>query len=54
MVVTLVLLYLRDNVCQNYNDAFEFAKIIYKILVGLLFSGHGVYSHVAVGRLNRK
>jgi len=39
----LVLHYLNDILCKNYNYTFVFAKVIPKTLLVPFFSGHGVY-----------
>jgi len=39
----LVLHYLNDILCKNYNYMFVFAKVIPKTLLVPFFSGHGVY-----------
>jgi len=38
----LVLHYLNDILCKNYNYMFVFAKVIPKTLLVPFFSGHGV------------
>jgi len=38
----LVLHYLNDILCKNYNYVFVFAKVIPKTLLVPFFSGHGV------------
>jgi len=40
--VSLVLHYLSDILCKNYNYMFVFAKVIPKTLLVPFFSGHGV------------
>jgi len=40
----LVLHYLNDILCKNYNYMFVFAKVIPKTLLVPFFSGHGVYT----------
>ena len=42
--VSLVLHYLNDILCKNYNYVFVFAKVIHKTLSVPFFSGHGVYA----------
>jgi len=41
----LILHYLNDILCKNYNYMFVFAKVIPKTLLVPFFSGHGVYSN---------
>jgi len=47
----LVLHYLNDILCKNYNYMFVFAKVIPKTLLVPFFSGHGVVFYVRVALL---
>jgi len=47
--VSLVLHYLNDILCKNYNYMFVFAKVIPKTLLVPFFFGHGVVDWVSKG-----
>jgi len=48
----LVLHYLNDILCKNYNYMFVFAKVIPKTLLVPFFSGHGVLRSLASSLFN--
>jgi len=52
--VSLVLHYLSDILCKNYDYMFVFAKVIPKTLLVPFFSGHGVYDEAMVKEATAK